>query len=45
MSKDSIDVAQLPNLSDMTDSEIDAFASQLWESIPQPFLPNETVGE
>lgn len=42
---DSIDVAKLPNLAEMTDEEIDEFASKLWESIPQPYLPSETVGE
>ena len=42
---DSIDVTKLPNLAEMTDEEIDALASRIWESIPQPYLANETVGE
>jgi len=38
---ESIDVSQLPDLSVMTDEQIDDFASKLWESIPQAELPIE----
>jgi len=40
-----IDVAKLPNLAEMTDEEIDDFASRLWESLPQPYLAPETKSE
>lgn len=42
---DSIDVTKLPNLAEMSDEEIDALASKIWESIPQPYLANETAAE